>query len=97
MRSGITLLIVAVVTSALALVQVRFQNRVAFVALQEAIEERDLLHTHWEALLLEEGTWAAPDTLEAAAQQKLGMLFPSTEDMKTVYLFPSLTPPVGSQ
>jgi len=91
MRSGMIILIIAVVLSALALVQVRFQNRVAFVELQKAIQERDLLHNHWEALLLEEGTWTAPGILEVTAQQQLGMIFPAAADMKTVYLLPSLS------
>ncbi|MDH3690088.1 MAG: cell division protein FtsL [Gammaproteobacteria bacterium] len=72
-RSGLVILSMAVLISAMLVVHVRHQNRLAFVELKAVQDERDRLSVQWGQLLLEQGTWAVPQKVERLASQKLEM------------------------
>ncbi|MES2998421.1 MAG: cell division protein FtsL [Pseudomonadota bacterium] len=77
---GAILLMLAVLSSALSVVYVKALQRNLYSELQASEQERNSLKTQWSQLLLEENTWAAPERVQALAQQALGMQIPHTKD-----------------
>jgi cell division protein FtsL len=78
---GVVLLIVIVLASALSVIYVKSIQRNLYSELQASEQERDKLQTQWRRLLLEENTWAAPERVQALAQQALGMQVLHTRDI----------------
>jgi cell division protein FtsL len=70
------LLLVMVVSSAVAVVYARHENRKDFVVLQQLSRERDELDIEWGRLQLEQGTWSAHGRIERIAREKLNMRLP---------------------
>ncbi len=77
MRNTMLMLIVTLVISGIAVVHVRHQHRLTFIALKDAQQQRDHLNIEWRQLLLEESTWSMHHLVEKNAREKLGMTTPS--------------------
>lgn len=84
MRSLVGVLIVMVTASAIAVVYMRHQHRLSYVALQRAQQVRDELNIEWGQLLLEQSTWAMPHRVEAEAIRKLGMVTPNPDQIVVI-------------
>lgn len=65
-----------VLISAIAVVELRHQNRTVFVQLQSLEQARDAYEVEWGKLLLEEGAWSQHRRVESTATRKLGMRLP---------------------
>jgi cell division protein FtsL len=76
-------MLLAVMSSAVAVVYSKHVTRTEFVALQSLEKERDLLNEEWGRLLLEQSTWASPSHVEQQAIKRLHMIVP-TADMTVV-------------
>jgi cell division protein FtsL len=85
MRKQLTLLVVAVVASALSVIELRHQNRTLFAELQTLTHERDALRVEWGQLLLEQGAWSEHRRVEETARARLGMALPSSEQVVVVH------------
>jgi len=72
--------------SALSVVVVRHQNRLEFLEVRSAEEQRDQLNDEWGRLQLEKATWARHNLVEQAARQELGMVTPGPIDIVVVQL-----------
>lgn len=84
MRSLVGVLIVTVAASAIAVVYMRHQHRLSYVALQRAQQVRDELNIEWGQLLLEQSTWAMHHRVEAEAIRKLGMVTPNPDQIVVI-------------
>jgi cell division protein FtsL len=84
MRNGLVLLVLALVVSAVAVVELRQRNRTLFAELQRLHNERDALNTEWGRLLLEEGAWSQHRRIEASARARLGMDLPDARRVVVV-------------
>ncbi|MFO7604078.1 MAG: cell division protein FtsL [Gammaproteobacteria bacterium] len=63
-----------VVSSALAVVYVKHENRKHFVELQVQQKKRDEMNIEWGQLQLEQSTWATHSRIEGQARKRLGMM-----------------------
>jgi len=79
-------LVSAVVISALVLVNVRHQHRVAYLSFQAEESRRDALNDEWGQLLVEENLWSFPHRIEKDAVKLLSMRAPKKEEVKFVGL-----------
>lgn len=77
-------LVLAVVASALLVVYAVHRNRVQFVALQQAQEQRDELNVEWGQLQLEESAWGTQARVEQVARARLNMRMPRQEEIVVV-------------
>lgn len=84
---GLTLLILAILSSALSVIYIKTVQRNLYSQLQASQQDYDNLKTEWSQLLLEENTWVAPVRIQALAQQELGMRVPEMKN--TVLLMKS--------
>lgn len=77
-RRAVTLvaLLVAILVSAVAVVQAKHKTRELAHELQVERVERDKLATEWAQLQLEESAWANPDRVAQVARGKLNMIQP---------------------
>lgn len=66
----------AVVVSAVAVVQAKHASREMAHELQVERVERDRLSTEWAQLQLEESAWANPDRVAQVARRELDMVQP---------------------
>ncbi len=75
MRSVIvvSVLLAAVVASAVEVVRTHHVRRSLFVMLDEADARRDRLQVEWGRLQIEQSTWAASDRIERIAARKLNL------------------------
>ncbi len=85
MRKKVLLLLVAVIASALGVVELRHRNRVAFAELQTVQAARDAIDTEWGQLLLEQGAWAEHRRVEELARTRLDMTAPAQPQVVVVY------------
>lgn len=69
----ISLLLLAVITSAMTVVYMKHQSRRLFVELEKLNKQRDGMNTEWRQLQLEQSTWATHSRIESVATQKLRM------------------------
>ena len=86
MDKRVAVLVIAVMVSALAVVDLRQRNRMDFVELQGLQNERDNLNIERGKLLLEEGTWSEHRRVEALARTHLGMATPASNQVVIVYI-----------
>lgn len=77
---------ILLVASAVAVVELRHENRVAFAALQTLHQQRDALEVEWGKLLLEEGAWSQHRRVESTARSDLGMRLPQSDQVVMVDL-----------
>lgn len=85
-RTGriVIVLWVAVVASALAVVAVRHENRLAFVEWRAAEAAQSELQAENGRLLLERATWAARRNIVDDARARLGMAAPAANAIVTL-------------
>lgn len=91
MSRSLVFLVLAVLGSALAVIEVRHESRLLFAELQRLQRDRDALDTEWEQLLLEEGAWSQHRRIEQMARTRLGMKMPAREQIVVVHA-PAQTP-----
>jgi len=80
----VSVLTAVVLLSALSVVYVKDLSRRLFIEQQQAMHERDVLHTGWGKLLLEESTWSRQARIQHIAQQRLGMHVPKSRRLVTL-------------
>lgn len=85
MPRSLLLLVAAVVTCSMLVIELRHRNRMAFVELQSVQAQRDALNTETGQLLLEEGAWAEHRRVEGLARERLGMSIPQSQQVVVVY------------
>lgn len=73
----LTILLLAVLASAIGVVWTRHESRVLFVQLTRLQSERDELNVDFGRLELEQATWADPARVDAVARGQLGMVAPT--------------------
>jgi cell division protein FtsL len=73
----LTLLLLATIASAIALVYSIQQSRLAFVELSKLGNERDDLNFEFGRLQLEQATWAENNRIEQIARGRLAMVSPN--------------------
>jgi len=86
LRLLLTVLVVANLASALAVVHARHRHRVLFVELNQLDKARDELDIDFGRLQLEQATWAESNRIDQVARDRLGMKFP--EDGEIVVIRP---------
>jgi len=79
-RTNLLLLLVVVVT-ALTVIGMRHESRLAFAQLQSLYSQRDELDIEWGKLLLEQGAWSQHQRVEDMAQKNLGMALPASKEV----------------
>ena len=84
MNKSMMLLVVAVVACSLWVVELRHRNRLLFVELQKATQERDRLNIEWGQMLLEQGAWSEQRRVEETARVRLGLSQPAPEQIVVV-------------
>lgn len=77
-------LLLAVMTSAIAVVWARHQGRVSFVELTQLQNQRDELNVEFGRLELEQATWAAPGRIEQIARGQLDMVTPAPAQVELI-------------
>lgn len=85
MPRSFVLLVIAVVASAMLVIELRHRNRMAFVELQSVQAQRDALNTETGQLLLEQGAWSEHRRIEGLARERLGMSIPQSQQVVVVY------------
>lgn len=78
---GITLLLMAVLMSAIAVVVSKHLSRSLHIQLQELHHHRDVLHIEWSRLLLEQSTLGSDARVEKIASEQLGMKIPNPKQV----------------
>ncbi len=86
MRNRVYLLLLLVLVSALAVVQLRHETRQRYAALQQLQAQRDALNVEWGQLLLEEGAWSQHRRIETLARTQLGMNVPDPKHVSAIRL-----------
>lgn len=74
-------LVLANVVTALLIVRDRHEHRQSFVELSRLEKSRDAMNIEFGQLQLEQATWAESNRIDQVARTRLGMAFPSTEDI----------------
>ena len=77
----LAVLVLANIATALLIVRDRHEHRQGFVALNRLEKARDELNIEFGRLQLEQATWAESNRVDQVARQRLGMVFPRTEDI----------------
>ena len=86
LRLLLTVLVVANLVAALAVVHTRHRHRVLFVELNQLDKARDELDIDFGRRQLEQATWSESNRIDQVARDRLGMKFPEGEE--TVVLRP---------
>ena len=81
---AISVLLLAVMASAIAVVWARHQGRVSFVELTQLQNQRDALNVEFGRLELEQATWAAPGRVEQIARGQLDMVNPAPAQVQMI-------------
>ena len=77
----LVVLVLAVVGTAVGVVDARQQHRMAYIELSRLQAERDELDIEFSRLQLEQATWSEPNRIEQVATERLGMQFPEAADV----------------
>jgi len=83
-RLLLTVLIVANLVSALAVVHARHQHRQLFVQVSRLEKARDELNIDFGRLQLEQATWAESNRIDQVARDRLGMKFPEAAEIVVI-------------
>jgi len=75
------LLAAAVLVSAVAVVHSKYRSRLLFAELKQLDRRADRLDIEWNGLLIEHGTWGAPQRIEAEARKRLKMRLPRADEI----------------
>jgi cell division protein FtsL len=84
LRLLVVLLVLANVATAIAVVYARHEHRQLFGALDKLQRERDELNIEFGRLQLEQATWAESNRIDQVARDRLGMVFPLTDETVVV-------------
>lgn len=84
MKPLVPLLFVALIVSAMSLVYIRQQSRLAFIELHELDRQRDALDVEYGRLLLERATWSLNDMVAREAAERLSMHRPDPDSIVTL-------------
>ena len=71
----------AVLTSAVYLVKVRYDARMQFIELQKEIKKRDVLATEWTQLQIEQSSLASHARIDRVARDQLKLKQPNAKDV----------------
>ena len=82
---AVSVLLLAVVASGIAVVWARHQDRAAFVQLSKLQNQRDALNVEFGRLELEQATWASPSRIEQIARGQLGMISPPAASVEMIH------------
>jgi cell division protein FtsL len=82
--TGMLILLLAVIVSAVGVVYSKHQGRKLFVELQALGYERDAMDVEWGQLQLEQSTLTTQGQVERAAHERLGMVNLSPANMVIV-------------
>jgi len=77
---------IIVMISAAAVITVRHESRLTFVALQKEETLRDGLQIEWGRLMLEKATWAGQHNIADTAKKNLTMTVPGADKIITLGL-----------
>ena len=77
-------LLIAMLTSAIAVVWSRNESRELFMHLTVLQNQRDALNVEFGRLELEQATWADPARIEQVARRQLGMINPLPQDIRVI-------------
>jgi cell division protein FtsL len=80
----LSILLLAVIASAIGVVWTRHESRVLFVELSRLQSQKDDIGVEYGRLELEQATYAEPSRIDADARGKLGMLPPKPQDIQLV-------------
>lgn len=80
----LSLLIVAVLGSGVAVVYARQEHRQAYVQLNRLLRERDEINIEFSRMQLEQATWAETNRIEQVATQRIGMVFPQAAELVVI-------------
>ena len=83
-RILLSVLVLAIVGTAVAVVYERYRHRQLFVELTRAERERDELNIEFGRLQLEQATWAESNRVDQIARTRLGMKFPEGAEIEVV-------------
>lgn len=86
MHSVVLLLALAVVASALAVVESKHDTRRLFQQIEQLRDERDALNVDWSRLRLEQGALATHSRVEGIARDQLGLIRPDARDILLIRL-----------
>ena len=84
LRIVLFVLVLANVASAIGVVYARHEHRQLFVAFKRLERQRDELNIDFGRLQLEQATWAEANRIDQVARNRLGMVFPSTDETVVV-------------
>jgi len=84
MNKLLVVMILAVLVSAVGVIEAKHQGRKRFVALQALEKVRDQMNVEWGQLQLEQGTWATHSRVERIAREKLHMINPDMDEVVIV-------------
>jgi cell division protein FtsL len=82
--SGVAILSLAVVVTAVTCVYARHESRKQFTRLQVLIVERDSLEVEWGQLKIEQSTWSTHSRVEQLARRKMKMRNPEASEIRVV-------------
>ncbi len=82
---AVALLLPVMMSSAIAVVWARNENRELFIQLTRLQNHRDQLNIEFGRLELEQATWADPAHIEAIARSQLGMISPDPAQVRVVH------------
>ncbi len=77
----VALLAAGVLVSAIAVVHSKYRSRQLFAELKQLDRRADRLDIEWNGLLIEHGTWGAPQRIEAEARKRLKMRLPRADEI----------------
>lgn len=80
----LTILLLAVIASAIGVVWTRHESRILFVELSRLQSQKDDLGVEYGRLELEQATYAEPSHIDAEARARLGMYTPKQQDIQLV-------------
>ena len=80
----IVLLTVAVMSSAIGVINAKHQARTAFVELQALKKVRDDMQVNWGRLQLEQAAWSTHGRVEQIASSRLNMILPTEESIRVI-------------
>jgi cell division protein FtsL len=78
---SLLLLVLAVLSSAVAVVYSRHLHRQAYIALTTLEHQRDELNIEFGRLQLEQATWSEANRIEQVAGNRIGMKYPTEADI----------------
>lgn len=79
LNAPLTVMVIAVLLSAVSVIYTKHMSRAEFVALQQLENQRDDLNEEWGRLLLEQSTWGSPGRVDQHARSRLDMQVPTRD------------------